>query len=379
MPHPMRRSPSCETFLDSVSFMRYVVIMAGGSGTRLWPLSRQGTPKQLLEVFDGKSLLRLAYERLVGLLPDSQILTCTNRAYADIVAQQLPELPSANILGEPIGRDSLGAVALSVAILAHRDPDSRVAMVTADQIIEPTEAFQSALNTAFEVVESDADALVTLGVIPTSAHTGYGYLRRAEAIEGFPGVYRVAEFKEKPDLATAQGYLESGDYWWNAGMFVWRATTLLKVLENLEPEVAQTVRTIAQHPEQIDELFGTLKKNSVDYAIMEPVSAGDSQAHIVAVGLMIDWRDVGGYESLAEEFLADEFGNRVQGRTAVVDSNGCLLINAVGQDHVVAGLGLTNMLVVATQQATLVAPLSATQQVKQLVELVRTTHGADFS
>jgi len=193
--------------------MHYVVIMAGGSGTRLWPLSRQGTPKQLLEIFGGKSLLRLAYERLTGLVPDDRILTCTSRAYADVVAAQLPELPADNILGEPVGRDSLNAVAWSAAVLAERDPDAVVAMVTADQLISPADEFRASLQRAFAVVDAHPDALVTLGVVPTSPHTGYGYLHRAEDLDGFEGVSRVVEFKEKPDLELAQRYLDSGESW----------------------------------------------------------------------------------------------------------------------------------------------------------------------
>lgn len=258
--------------------MRYVVIMAGGSGTRLWPLSRQGRPKQLLEMLDGKSLLRLAYERLIGLVDEDRILVCTGRAHADDVRAQLPELAEGNILGEPEGRDSLNAVAWSAAVVADRDPEGVVAMVTADHIIEPVDEFQRSLATAFEVAEARPNSLVTLGVVPTSPHTGYGYLHRADELDGFPGVHRISEFKEKPALDVAQAYLDSGEYWWNAGMFVWRATTLLGQLDQLLPETARTVREIVADPQRLDELFPTLQKISVDYAVMEPASVGRTDA-----------------------------------------------------------------------------------------------------
>ncbi|AQP45012.1 mannose-1-phosphate guanylyltransferase [Tessaracoccus flavus] len=359
--------------------MRYVVIMAGGSGTRLWPLSRQGRPKQLLGLFEGKSLLRLAFERLDGLVPPDRILVCTGRAYADDVADQLPELSPVNILGEPEGRDSLNAVAWSAAVVADRDPDAVVAMVTADQVISPVDEFQRSLTLAFEVAEQRPSALVTLGVVPTSAHTGYGYLHRAELLTGFDGVYHVAEFKEKPERDVAQRYLDSGEYWWNAGMFVWRAATLLGQLDQLLPATAQTVREIVARPDRLDELFPTLQKISVDYAVMEPVSQGRTDAEVVSVGLAIDWRDVGGFVSLAELLSRDAGGNAVDGRTVSLDSRGCVVVNAVGPDHVVATLGLTDCLVVATPHATMVANLDDAERVRQLVDLVRTEAGPEFA
>lgn len=359
--------------------MQYVVIMAGGSGTRLWPLSRKGRPKQLLELFEGRSLLRLAFERLVGLVPVENILVCTGRAYAADVASQLPELPPGNILGEPEGRDSLNAVAWSAAVIADRDPDSIVAMVTADQVITPVDEFQRSLHTAFEVAAELPNALVTLGVVPTSPHTGYGYLERAEELPGFPGVSRVAKFEEKPSQEIAQGYLESGRYWWNAGMFVWRAATLLSQLDQLLPETARIVREIVTHPERLDELFGTLQKISVDYAVMEPASVGRTDAQVVSVGLNVAWSDVGGFASLAELLTTDEHGNALDGRTVTLDSSGCILINAVGPGHVVSALGLRDCLVVATATATLAASLGEAERIKELVELVRTHVGAEFA
>ena len=354
--------------------MRYVVIMAGGSGTRLWPISRQGRPKQLLEMFEGRSLLQLAHDRLDGLVPPERILVCTGRAQAADVAAQLPGLPAENLLGEPEGRDSLNAVAWSAAVLAERDPDATVAMVTADQLISPADEYRAALDRAFDAAERHDGALVTLGVVPTSPHTGYGYLHRAEAVDD--GVYRVAEFKEKPDAELARSYVDSGEYWWNAGMFVWRARTLLAQLDQLLPETARTVRAIAADPSRLDELFPTLTKTSVDYAVMEPASTGATDAQVLCVPLEVEWRDVGGFESYAELLTRDADGNAREGATVTMDSSGCIVLNMIGREHVVATLGLRGMLVVATRQATLVADLDDVERVKALVATVAEEYGA---
>ena len=207
----------------SLSRMRYVLIVAGGSGKRLWPLSRQDMPKQLLKVVGGKSLLRIAYERLDGIVPPERVLVCTGGTMRTSSPKSCRRLPPGNILGEPQGRDSLNAVAWPAAVLAANDPDAMVAVVTADQIMHPVSAFATALEEAFAVVDEDPSALVTFGVVPTLPHTGYGYLHRGETLPRHPSVSHVLAFKEKPDRATAESYLDSGDYWWNSGMFVWKA------------------------------------------------------------------------------------------------------------------------------------------------------------
>ncbi len=358
--------------------MRYVVIMAGGSGTRLWPLSRQGMPKQLLALVDGKSLLRLAFERSLASVPAEQILVVTGAAYADAVAAQLPELPASNIMGEPVGRDSLNAVAWPAAVLAARDPQAVIAQVTADHLIEPLAEFASRLETAFTIAEADPSALVTLGVVPTSPHTGYGYLHRGEALNGYPGAYRVAEFAEKPALEVAQAYLASGEYWWNAGMFVWRAETLLEQLRLLLPATHAAILELAAHPERLGEIFPTLFKTSVDYAVMEPVSTGQGSAHVVAVALDITWRDIGGYASLAEILAHDEAGNATAGRTVTLDAGDNIVFNA-DPDAVVALLGVRDLVVVRTPAATLVANAADAERIKQLVAEVAEVAGPEFA
>lgn len=358
--------------------MRYVVIMAGGSGTRLWPLSRQGMPKQLLPLIDGKSLLRLAFERSLASVPAAQILVVTGAAYADAVAADLPELPASNILGEPIGRDSLNAVAWPAAVLQAKDPAAVIAQVTADQVIEPIQTFTECLETAFSLAEADASVLVTLGVVPTSAHTGYGYLHRGRAIDGFAGAHEVLQFAEKPARELAETYLASGDYWWNAGMFVWRAATFLDQLRLLLPDTYTAVGDLAAEPDRLNEIFPRLFKTSVDYAVMEPVSAGRGSGHVVAVALPVSWRDVGGYASLAEILQHDDSGNAVSGPAVPLSATENIVVNT-DAESVVALLGVSGLVVVRTPEVTLVARAEDAERIKELVAEVSRVAGPRFA
>ena len=359
--------------------MRYVLIVAGGSGKRLWPLSRQDMPKQLLKVLGGKSLLRIAYERLEGVVPDDRILVCTGADYANMVAAELPEVDPANILGEPEGRDSLNAVAWPAAVLAARDPDAVMAVVTADQIMHPVSAFRQALADGFAVAEDHAEVLVTFGVVPTSPHTGYGYLRRGPTMPGYPDACAVAEFKEKPDRATAEEYLSSGEYWWNSGMFVWRAQTLLDQLAALQPATHAAVTELAAAPERLAEIYPGLLKISVDYAVMEPVSQGQGTASVVAVRLPITWHDVGGFASLSEQLPRDEAGNARHGPSVLVDARDNLVINNAEDGRLVAVVGLSDTVIVQTPQITLVCPVSEAERIKELVAEVTSRLGHGYA
>lgn len=363
----------------TLSGMRYVVIMAGGSGKRLWPLSRQDMPKQLLPLVGGKSLLRLAYERVAPAVPAERILVCTGADYADVVGAEIPELPAENILGEPEGRDSLNAVAWPAAVLAARDAEAVVAMVTADHLIHPASSFRVALERAFEVAEADDTALVTFGVVPTSAQTGYGYLHRGAPVAGFDDVVEVQSFREKPDRETAERYLASGDYWWNSGMFVWQTATLLNQLAELLPQTAAIVTELAAHPDRLDRLYPQLAKNSVDYAIMEPVSIGRGSAHVVAVRLPITWHDVGGFAALGEQLPQDSDGNAITGVSVLVDSRDNLVINQAEDGRVVAVVGLSDTVIVQTPQITLVCPIGEAERIKELVAEVTERLGGTYA
>ena len=361
--------------------MQYGVIMAGGAGTRLWPLSRGDRPKQLLPVVRGKSLLRLSYERLRGILPPEQIFVCTSAAHGAQVLENLPELPKANLLGEPEGRDTANAVGFPAAVLHKRDKDAVFAVVTADHVIEPIDVFQAQIRTAFDVTARLPNALVTFGIIPTHGHTGLGYIHRGEAIPGFRGAYKVLAFKEKPDKPTADRYVESGRYYWNSGMFVWRADTVLNELATHLPESHRGLMQIAQAwgtPAQesvLREVYPRLPKISIDYAVMEPASQGKGKAQVVVVEMPIQWLDIGSWPALAETLATDDRDNAVDaGAYVVVDSDSNIIVSEDPQ-HLVTTIGISDMIVVHTKDATLICPKSDAQRVKELVAKVKEKFG----
>ena len=360
--------------------MRYVVIMAGGSGKRLWPLSRQDMPKQLLKVLGGKSLLRIAFERLVGTVPTENILICTGADYADVVAAELPEVGPDNILGEPEGRDSLNAVAWPAAVLALRDPEASVAVVTADQIMHPVSAFQAGVG---DRVRGGGGGRERAGHLRGRTHRPAHRIRlpgaRSRAGRARRRLRRSRVQGEAGRRDRRRSYVASGRYWWNSGMFVWRAQTLLDQLAHLMPETEAAVRRLAAEPELLAEIYPALVKISVDYALMEPVSQGQGTAHVVAVRLPITWHDVGGFASLGEQLPRDEYGNATQGTSVLVDARDNLVINHTEDGRVVAVVGLSDTVIVQTPQITLVCPISDAERIKELVAEVTSQLGRAYA
>jgi len=258
--------------------MRHAVIMAGGAGVRLWPLSRRSRPKQTLRLFSGKSLLRQSYERVAAMLKPERIHVITNDAHLPIVSDELPELPEANLIGEPVGRDTAAAVGLASAVVAKRDPEAVIGIFTADHIITPVNRFCAAVERAFETAERYPEALVTMGITPARPDTNYGYVWRGDQIS--EGVFRVRKFKEKPDLESAKEYCSSGEYYWNSGMFTWRATTILGKLKEHLSQSYESIRQIVdawdteERRSRLERLYHNLTKISIDFAVMERTVTG---------------------------------------------------------------------------------------------------------
>jgi mannose-1-phosphate guanylyltransferase len=367
--------------------VRHAVIMAGGSGTRLWPLSRAERPKQLLDVVaddsaetGAHSLLVEAFDRLRAVLPADRIWVCTAARYGQQVRAALPDLAPDRLILEPVARDTANAVGLAAALVADADPDAELAVLSADHVIRPVERFAATLTTAYDALAVRPDALVTLGIRPTSPATGYGYVQRGAPTE-VPGVAEAAAFREKPDRETAESYLTSGEYLWNSGMFVWRARTVLDALAEHLPESAEGLRRIVAAPAGagrdavLAEIFPTLPKISVDYAVLEPAAA--EPGRVLVADLDVDWLDVGSWPALAHTLDTDAAGNAVRGLAVVVDGSGNIVFSD-DPDHLVALVGVRDSVVVHTADVTMVCPVSDAERVKQLLAAVDERYGSRF-
>jgi mannose-1-phosphate guanylyltransferase len=369
--------------------MQYGVIMAGGAGTRLWPLSRGNRPKQLLNVVYGKSLLRLSYDRLRGMLPAQQIFVCTGAAHGPQVLENLPELPPENLLGEPTARDTANAVGFPAAVLLERDKDATVAVVTADHVIEPVDVFQASLRKGFDVVAQYPKMLVTFGIKPTHGHPGLGYVHRGESLalrDHGGGVFRVQPkgFIEKPEKPTADRLAESGRYYWNSGMFVWRCDTIMGELQALLPDSYKGLTEIAsawnspRREEVLNRVYPSLPKISIDYAVMEPASEGKGKAQVAIVEMPVNWLDVGSWPALAETLPRDEHNNATYGAPCVfLDADDNIVVSD-DPNHLMTAIGVSDMIIVHTKDATLVCPKSAAQSVKDLTTKVKDKVGSRY-
>ncbi len=350
--------------------MRFAVIMAGGSGTRLWPMSTRLRPKQLLRFIGGQSLLSIAVGRLRDLIEPAGVYICTSASYADQVLTELAILPAKQIIGEPMGRDTANAVALTAAILARIQPDSAMAVLTADHIIEPMDVFQNCLREGFETVARYPDYLVTFGIKPIYPATGYGYVEQGEALGSDTEAFRVRAFKEKPVESLARDYVQSGRFFWNSGMFVWNTRTILKELQKHLPESYAGVSRIAaawgtaDFTRVLRDIYPTLRKISIDYAVLEKAP------HVAMIPMPVNWLDVGNWNSVAATVPADAAGNRAIGCDIVgLDSTGVLAVSEA--PHLVAAIGLRDMVIIHTPAATLVCPADKTERIKELVAQIQ--------
>lgn len=347
--------------------MLHAVIMAGGSGTRFWPMSRRNLPKQFLAMTGERSLIQMAFDRCQPMISGESFWVVTGERLAKLTAEHLPEVPARQILCEPCARNTAPCIGLAAACLLEKDPDAVMLVMPADHVIGPHEKFQEAVQLAQRLVKQDPNKLVLFGVPPTYPSTGFGYIERGSSLG--QGAYNVSSFREKPARETAEEYIRAGTFYWNCGIFVWRADRILAALTKHEPGIGEHVHAMRPHfgqpswPTELQEHFPQMKSISIDYAVLER-----EPQDIAVVEATFDWDDVGSWQAMERLQPADASGNTIVGRHVGVDTSNCIVRST--KEHLVATLGVKNLIVVHTPEATLVASRDDENAVRQIVSLL---------
>jgi len=348
--------------------MLHAVVMAGGSGTRFWPKSRRNRPKQLLRLYGDATMLQQTVARVAPLIPPERVRIITGADQAEAVRAQLPAVPAANVVAEPCPRDTAPCVGLAAAVIAKADPDATMIVMPADHVIGPNEAFLRTVRAAVSVIEADPTAFVTFGIKPTRAETGYGYIERGEKLGEPEGValHRVAQFREKPDRATAEKFLAEGRFAWNSGIFLWKARAILDALATHRPRIAAALGRISDalgtpgEAATIAREFPDMERIPIDKAVMEKAT------NVRVLEVVYDWNDVGDWRALTELESPDAQGNTAQGPVHLVETTNSIVVSDDG--GLVATLGVDDLVIVQSGGATLVAKKDQLDKLKSLVE-----------
>ena len=399
--------------------MLHAIVMAGGTGTRFWPASRNDAPKQLLRLVGEATMLRQTLDRLGDLAPSDRQMVVTNKRLVDAVSKQLPELAAAAIVGEPCKRDTAPCIGLAALLVSRKDPDATMVVMPADHVIQPAEKFQATIRQAAAMVEESPNRIVTLGIKPSYAAEIFGYIHRGAPIasRGVPApedkiglgvnvasgdsiasapnnnptgprtarlaglaelapAFIVKQFQEKPDAATAKKYVDSGEYYWNSGIFVWKAATILESLRKRQPEMLAHLEKIVDVWDSPDRdsvfqhEFTAIKPISIDYAVMEHAT------DVAVIEAPFEWDDLGGWQSLARLAGSDKNGNTIVGTHLGLNTSGTI-VRADGE-HLIVTLGIKDCIIVHTPNATLVADKHSEEQIRQVVKQLEELGWSDY-
>lgn len=346
------------------------VIMAGGKGERFWPKSRTNLPKQFLNISGNQSMIQQTVRRLKKIVDVSAVFIVTNELYAELIHAQIPDLPFENIIIEPIGRNTAPCVGLASIIIEEKFPDSTMIVLPSDHIIENEEGFVQILKTAVEV-SGRGPNLVTLGINPGYPETGYGYIKSSKQVELINDleVHKVDRFVEKPDSQTAEEYVTSGDFYWNSGIFVWKTSVIRDYIQQHMPDmhdVLETMQAAIRHAENrndvINEEFPKMPDQSIDYGIMEKVS------EIFVIPCSFGWDDVGSWTALERINELDDHGNVIKGNILNLDTKRCIIES---NGKLIATLGIEDLIIVDTEDVTLICSKEKSQEVKNLLKALR--------
>ena len=343
--------------------------MAGGKGERFWPKSRTNLPKQFLNISGNKSMIQQSIARLEKLIDINKIFIVTNELYAELIKAQIPHLPHTNIIIEPVGRNTAPCIGLASIIIEDRFPNSTMIVIPSDHIIENEEGFINILKTAVEVAQDNSN-LVTLGIQPTYPETGYGYIESSDQswLQNDLYVHKVKKFVEKPDHTTAQAYLESGNFFWNSGIFVWKIKTIRRYIQELMPamhDILETMKAVFNSEDRdaiIRSEFLKMPDQSIDYGIMEKVD------NIYVIPCVFGWDDVGSWTALERINELDENGNVIRGNILNLDTKRCIIES---NGKLIATLGIEDLIIVDTEDITLICTKDKAQEVKLLLKELR--------
>lgn len=348
------------------------LIMAGGKGERFWPRSRVNCPKQFIDVSGcGRTMIQLTVDRILPMVKMDDIYIATNESYKELVKEQLPEIPEENILCEPVGRNTAPCIGLGATYMLHKGEDSVMMVLASDHLIKYEDIFRNVLKEAVEIAEVDRN-IVTIGIMPDCPETGYGYIKKDASVKS-GNAFAVDRFVEKPDRETAIGYLNSGDYFWNSGMFVWKASTVMSSLKEYMPDIYERLQTIGasigteKEKQVLCEEFTAMRSESVDYGVMEKAK------DIYVLPGQFGWDDVGSWLAVGRIKGADENGNTISGNVVTVNTHNSII---EAKERLIATVGLDGVVVVDTPDVTLIGDKIHMGDIKKILEQLRNT---DFS